>query len=146
MPAASRACRSSCPAAAWEEAFSAGSVIEFTTFVSGQLCGIGEILAQRGTQLLHGIARAQASLDADAEPQRLGVGELAALLQVFGKLQEARRIAGKHRRQIEQLEAQLGVVLFTRAPTLPDWPVVPDAQVLDAMSAPLCAAYLASCG
>jgi len=32
----------------------------------------------------------------------------------------------------------------TRAPV--PWPMVPDDQVLDAMAAPLCAAYLSSCG
>jgi hypothetical protein len=26
-----------------------------------------------------------------------------------------------------------------------NWPVIPDARVLDALVAPLCAAYLASC-
>ena len=31
------------------------------------------------------------------------------------------------------------------APPLVDWPAVPDAQVLDAMAAPLCNAYLGSC-
>lgn len=31
------------------------------------------------------------------------------------------------------------------APPVP-WPLVPDTQVLDAMTAPLCAAYLGSCG
>ena len=33
-----------------------------------------------------------------------------------------------------------------RAHALPAWPGAPTTQVFDAMSAPLCAAYLASCG
>jgi len=47
---------------------------------------------------------------------------------------------------VDPRSSTISELLLTRAPTLPDWPVVPDAQVLDAMSAPLCAAYLASCG
>lgn len=47
---------------------------------------------------------------------------------------------------VDPRSSTISELLFTRAPTLPAWPEAPDAQVFDAMSAPLCAAYLASCG
>ena len=47
---------------------------------------------------------------------------------------------------VDPRSSTISELLFTRAPALPAWPVAPDAQVFDAMSAPLCAAYLASCG
>jgi hypothetical protein len=37
------------------------------------------------------------------------------------------------------------VALWAPAPPVVGWPVVPDAQVLDAMKAPLCRAYIDSC-
>jgi hypothetical protein len=37
------------------------------------------------------------------------------------------------------------VALWAASPPLVDWPPVPDAQVLDAMTAPLCRAYIDSC-
>ena len=37
------------------------------------------------------------------------------------------------------------VAMWTTAPPRVEWPAVPDAQVLDAMSAPLCRAYIDSC-
>lgn len=37
------------------------------------------------------------------------------------------------------------VALWTTAPPRVEWPTVPDAQVLDAMGVPLCAAYIDSC-
>ena len=37
------------------------------------------------------------------------------------------------------------VAMWAVTPPLVDWPPVPDAQVLDAMAAPLCTAYIDSC-
>lgn len=47
---------------------------------------------------------------------------------------------------VDPRSSTISELLFTRAAALPAWPDVPDARVLDAMAAPLCAAYLASCG
>ncbi len=51
---------------------------------------------------------------------------------------------------VDPRSSTISELLFTHdaaAPTPPQpWPAVPDAQVLDGMSAPLCAAYLGSCG
>ncbi len=47
---------------------------------------------------------------------------------------------------VDPRSSTISELLFTRAVALPAWPTVPDARILDAMSAPLCAAYLASCG
>jgi len=50
---------------------------------------------------------------------------------------------------VDPRSSTISELVFTRtgppAPPAP-WPAVPDAQVLDAMAAPLCAAYLGSCG
>ncbi len=35
--------------------------------------------------------------------------------------------------------------MWAASPPAENWPVIPDAQVLDALVAPLCAAYIASC-
>jgi hypothetical protein len=37
------------------------------------------------------------------------------------------------------------VAMWATTPPRVDWPAVPDAQVLDAMTAPLCTAYIDSC-
>lgn len=37
------------------------------------------------------------------------------------------------------------LAMWATTPPRVDWPAVPDAQILDAMSAPLCAAYIDSC-
>ena len=37
------------------------------------------------------------------------------------------------------------LAMWATTPPLVDWPSVPDAQVLDAMAAPLCTAYIGSC-
>ena len=37
------------------------------------------------------------------------------------------------------------VAMWATSPPRVDWPLVPDAQVLDAMTAPLCRAYIDSC-
>jgi hypothetical protein len=37
------------------------------------------------------------------------------------------------------------VAMWTGGPPIVDWPAVSDAQVLDAMNAPLCTAYIGSC-
>ena len=37
------------------------------------------------------------------------------------------------------------VALWATTPPRVEWPAVPDAQVLDAMNAPLCTAYIDSC-
>ncbi len=51
---------------------------------------------------------------------------------------------------VDPRSSTISELVFTRPadrPTPPTpWPAVPDEQVLDGMSAPLCAAYLGSCG
>ena len=37
------------------------------------------------------------------------------------------------------------LAMWSSLPPLVDWPAVPDAQVFEAMAAPLCNAYLGSC-
>jgi hypothetical protein len=37
------------------------------------------------------------------------------------------------------------LAMWAASPPAENWPVIPDAQVLDALVAPLCAAYIASC-
>jgi hypothetical protein len=37
------------------------------------------------------------------------------------------------------------LTLWASEPPQVPWPVIPDAQVLDAMTSPLCAAYMGSC-
>jgi hypothetical protein len=37
------------------------------------------------------------------------------------------------------------LAMWSSLPPEVDWPAVPDAQVLEAMAAPLCNAYLGSC-
>jgi hypothetical protein len=38
------------------------------------------------------------------------------------------------------------LALWTPSPALREWPAIPDAPVLDALTAPLCQAYIGSCG
>jgi hypothetical protein len=37
------------------------------------------------------------------------------------------------------------LAMWASSPPAENWPVIPDAQVFDALVAPLCAAYIGSC-
>ncbi len=69
-------------------------------------------------------------------------GRLAAVLSVAG---EAPSVVHQYLVAHPQSGSVVGLAMWASSPPAEPWPVVLDAQVLDALVAPLCGAYIASC-
>ncbi|MGB8506413.1 ATPase [Mycobacterium sp.] len=80
--------------------------------------------------------RASPSLTTD-EP-----GRLAAVLSVAGT---APSVVHQYLVSHPQSGSVVELAMWATSPPAESWPVIPDAQVLDALVAPLCVAYIASC-
>ena len=70
-----------------------------------------------------------------SDPQRL-----AAVISVAGQ-----RVMHQYVLADPASSTVVDLAMWSTLPPLVPWPAVPDAQVLDAMAAPLCDAYLGSC-
>lgn len=70
-----------------------------------------------------------------AEPERL-----AAVISVAGK-----KVVHQYLLAHPTSGSVVELALWSPLPTQTPWPAVPDARVLDALTAPLCQAYLGSC-
>jgi hypothetical protein len=69
-------------------------------------------------------------------------GRLAAVFSVAG---DPPMILHQYLVSHPQSSSVVELAMWASSPPAVTWPVIPDAQVLDALVAPLCAAYLASC-
>jgi hypothetical protein len=70
-----------------------------------------------------------------SEPDRL-----AAVISVAGQ-----RVMHQYLLADPASSTVVGLAMWSTLPPLVPWPAVPDAQVLDAVAAPLCGVYLGSC-
>ncbi len=69
-------------------------------------------------------------------------GKLAAVLSVAG---EAPSVVHQYLVSHPQSGSLVELAMWASSPPAESWPVIPDAQVLDALVAPLCGTYIASC-
>ncbi|HUL99898.1 MAG TPA: ATPase, partial [Mycobacterium sp.] len=69
-------------------------------------------------------------------------GRLAAVLSVAGT---APSVVHQYLVSHPQSGSVVELAMWASPPPAESWPVIPDAQVLDALVAPLCVAYIASC-
>jgi len=69
-------------------------------------------------------------------------GRIAAVLNVGGTTPA---ILHQYLLSHVQSGSVVELAMWASSPPADSWPVIPDAQVLDAMLAPLCVAYIASC-
>jgi hypothetical protein len=69
-------------------------------------------------------------------------GRLASVISVAGDLP---MILHHYLVSHPQSGSVVELAMWASSPPAVNWPVIPDARVLDALVAPLCAAYLASC-
>ena len=69
-------------------------------------------------------------------------GRLAAVISVAGA---APTILHEYLVSHPQSSSVVELAMWASSPPAENWPVIPDATVLDALVAPLCAAYIASC-
>jgi hypothetical protein len=69
-------------------------------------------------------------------------GKLASVISVGGT---APTILHQYLASHPQSGTVVELAMWAPSPPVEDWPVIPDAQVFDALVAPLCAAYIASC-
>jgi hypothetical protein len=78
----------------------------------------------------------------EASPSLTTAGEedLAAVISVAGRL-----VAHQYLLAQPTSSTVVELALWSTLPLQVPWPAVADMQVLDAMAAPLCAAYLGSC-
>lgn len=70
-------------------------------------------------------------------------GRLAAVIRVAGA---APTILHQYLVSHPQSSSVVELAMWASSPPAENWPVIPDATVLAALVAPLCAAYIASCG
>ena len=71
-----------------------------------------------------------------------GPGRLAAVLSVAGT---APSVMHEYLVSHPQSGSLVELAMWASSPPAEPWPVIPDAQVLEMLVAPLCAAYIASC-
>lgn len=69
-------------------------------------------------------------------------GRIAAVFSVAGT---APTILHQYLLSHPQSGSVVELAMWASSPPADNWPVIPDAQVLDALLAPLCVAYIASC-